>query len=367
MTVAVADIDEWSVGSIREVSRAASARADVSHGASQGLNSLAIFEDWEGETAEAARAALINTGADLDRDAAEAAVIAVATTKAADDLAVVKNRLQALRDNARSRDMAVDSVTNRIVPAAGVVMPLMEAELKAMELQPELDAIVAAANTVDVTLANAIELADGGGDRIPPIPGTVPPTTANLEPPPDSAPGGGYWSVDRSQGGHDVPVHGPVAPWRRTMDPAAMRQLTGASSGMQEVFEPTWPGMEAEPIVHSQESYRFRITGQSFDGSAEHMRWIQEDGMWYQAKWVDYQFEAEHVRMAKFEQNLEGIPTIPWGMNEWKPITIEQIHHVAAQNLRLTLYIPDLCGPPVVIGAGAPSLTPGLPTMTVPR
>ena len=89
--------------------------------------------------------------------------------------------------------------------------------------------------------------------------------------------------------------------------------------------------------------------------------------MWYQAKWVDYQFEAEHVRMAKFEQNLEGIPTIPWGMNEWKPITIEQIHHVAAQNLRLTLYIPDLCGPPVVIGAGAPSLTPGLPTMTVPR
>ncbi|ANW65664.1 hypothetical protein BCA37_20735 [Mycobacterium sp. djl-10] len=367
MTVTVADIDEWSVESIREVHQAAVARSRASRDAAQGLNALSIFESWEGETADAARAAVASTGKDLEMDAVEAHVVAVAAGQAADDLAAVKNRLQVLRQKAASMDMQVDAATNTIVPAAGVSMPLMEAELKAMELQPELTAIVADASAVDATFATAIEIASGDGPPVPPIPGSVPPTTADLAPPPDSARGGGYWSVDRSQGGFDKPVHGPVAPWQRAMDPSDMKQLTGPSSGMQEVAEPNWPGMEAEPIAHLQEAYRLRITGQSFDGSAEHVRWIQEDGRWYQAKWIDYEFEMEHVQTMKFEQDLAGLPSLPTGLNDWQPTTIQQIHEAVARNPRLTMYIPDLCGPPVVIGSGSQPIIPGLPTATIPR
>lgn len=367
MTVTVADIDEWSVESIREVHQAAVARSRASRDAAQGLNALAIFESWEGETADAARAAVASTGKDLEMDAVEAHVVAVAAGQAADDLAAVKNRLQVLRQKAASMDMQVDAATNTIVPAAGVSMPLMEAELKAMELQPELTAIVADANAVDATFANAIEIASGDGPPIPPIPGTVAPTTADLAPPPDSARGGGYWSVDRSQGGFDKPVHGPVAPWQRAMDPSDMKQLTGPSSGMQEVAEPNWPGMEAEPIAHLQEAYRLRITGQSFDGSAEHVRWIQEDGRWYQAKWVDYQFEAEHLTKVATEHDVAGLSLPAVGLGEWEPITIQEIHNAAAHNSRLTMYIPDICGPVIAIGADESPITPGLPTASVPK
>jgi hypothetical protein len=37
------------------------------------------------------------------------------------------------------------------------------------------------------------------------------------------------------------------------------------------------------------------------------------------------------------------------------------------RNPRLTMYIPDLCGPPVVIGSGSQPSIPGLPTATIPR
>ncbi|WP_157517026.1 hypothetical protein [Mycobacterium sp. MS1601] len=367
MTVTVADIDEWSVESIREVHRAAVARSRASRDAAQGLNALSIFETWQGETADAARDAVASTGKNLEMDAVEAHVVAVAAGQAADDLAAVKNRLQVLRQKAASMDMQIDATTNTIVPAAGVSMPLMEAELKAMELQPELTSIVAAANTVDAAFANAIEIASGDGPPVPPIPGTVPPETADLKPPPDSARGGGYWSVDRSQGGFDKPVQGPVAPWQRAIDPSDMKQLTGPSSGMQEVVEPNWPGMEAEPIAHLQEAYRLRITGQSFDGSAEHVRWIHEDGRWYQAKWVDYQFEAEHLTKVVTEQDLGGLSIPAVGLGEWEPITIQEIYNAAAHNPRLTMYIPDICGPVIAIGADESPITPGLPTASVPR
>ncbi|MDF2826253.1 MAG: hypothetical protein K0R68_3661, partial [Mycobacterium sp.] len=114
-------------------------------------------------------------------------------------------------------------------------------------------------------------------------------------------------------------------------------------------------------------AYRLRITGQSFDGSTEHLRWIQEDGRWYQAQWIDYQFEAEHLTMAKTEQDLAGLSFPPIGLHDWQPITIQEVHNAAASNSRLTLYIPDICGSPVAIGASASPITPGVPTVSVPR
>lgn len=75
----------------------------------------------------------------------------------------------------------------------------------------------------------------------------------------------------------------------------------------------------------------------------------------------------EHVQTVKFEQDLAGLPSLSTGLNDRQPATIQQIHEAVARNPRLTMYIPDLCGPPVVIGSGSQPSIPGLPTATIPR
>lgn len=217
MTVSVADIDEWSVESIREVHRAAAVRARASRDAAQGLNALAIFETWEGETADAAREAIASTGKDLDMDAGG------------------------------------DGSTHRpVVRYAG---------------------------------GRRTELARNGGraDR--------------------SSPGGVSTAHNRSE----------------------LRRLGRA---------------------------------RALD---------TKNGRWYQANWVDYQFEAEHLTNLATEQDLAGLSLPVVGLGEWEPITIQEIHNAAAHNPRLTMYIPDICGPTIAIGADESSITPGLPTASVPK
>lgn len=69
----------------------------------------------------------------------------------------------------------------------------------------------------------------------------------------------------------------------------------------------------------------------------------------------------------KTEQDFAGLSLPAVGLNEWEPITIQEIHNTAASNPRLTMYIPDICGSPVAIGASPSPITPGLPAASVPR
>jgi hypothetical protein len=365
MTISVVDIDRWQSAAVRDVFHAAQARAQVSQAASYNLSALSIFKSWDGETAEAAKTAIHSTTKDLEADANEAPVVARAAAKAADDIDGIKTRLEVLRDTAQTMGMKVDNSTDTVVPLPGNKMPPMEIELKQIQLQQQLNSILADANSVDAELASAIELADGTTPA-PLAPGMAPPPTSGaLPPPPDSQNGGGYWSIDPN--GSDAPVAGPNAPWQKQLDPSATKQLTGASSGMQDTVAPNWPGAGAEPAAVLQEGYRFRITGESYNGAADHTRWVQENGQWHQAKWIDYQFQAEHTQMVKPTGDLESLNPGPWGQNSWKPISIQDIYGIANRNPRLTLYVPDICGQPTVLGADAPARIPGVPVMTAPR
>jgi len=86
------------------------------------------------------------------------------------------------------------------------------------------------------------------------------------------------------------PIVAPT-PWHRNVTP-----VTGASSGLEEVVAPQPNGWGVQPAWTLQEAYRFRVVGERFNGAPGHVRWVQRDGRWYQAKWIDYDFEAEHVR-----------------------------------------------------------------------
>jgi hypothetical protein len=159
VTVTVADIDRWSAESVREVFHAANARGQATLEASQQLSSLSVFDTWEGATAEARKHSNASIRKDLDAHGNESIAVAKAAGKAADDIEHVQSALRALRAEAARLHMAIDPISNKVVPAED--MPPMEALIAEMQLQPKLDKIVADANTVDAELATAINMADG--------------------------------------------------------------------------------------------------------------------------------------------------------------------------------------------------------------
>lgn len=189
-------------------------------------------------------------------------------------------------------------------------------------------------------------------------------------PPPDSLRGGGYWSVDTGKP-HDCPepIMGPPVTWERTLDSDGDNPaLVGRRSAFADVVEPNYPGAGAEPVARLQESWQFRLVGESFNGSPDHMRWVRDNGQWYPAKWVDYRFTGIQQRAIATETDLldpfnnMGVAGRP------QPLSIQDIYRISGQNTRLTLSIPDICGPPTIIGSDAPSTTiPGTPLMKAPR
>ncbi|WP_100514318.1 hypothetical protein [Mycobacteroides abscessus] len=185
-------------------------------------------------------------------------------------------------------------------------------------------------------------------------------------PPHDSHAGGGYWSIDNSKG-YPAPVPGPWEPWHEKMDPSSSPNLTGASSGLKDMVTPNHPGKGAEPIVTAQEAYKFRIVGRGFDGSPEHVRWVEANGQWYPARWIGYNFEAEHLTYAKSNGDFESLQLPPFGMGQWNPVSINDIYRIANNNPALTMYLPDICGPQTKVGANIAPTNPGVPIMTRPR
>lgn len=161
MTLSVADIDRWSAGAVRDVFQAAGARARAVLEVSRQLKSLAVFDAWNGATAEAAKHQNALIRQDLDVHGCEALAVARAADKAADGIEHVQSQLRQLRADACQLQMAIDPIDSKITPAAGFRGGPMEELLKTMQLQPRLDAIVAQANGIDQQLATAIDIADG--------------------------------------------------------------------------------------------------------------------------------------------------------------------------------------------------------------
>ncbi|ORV56795.1 hypothetical protein AWC06_00855 [Mycobacterium fragae] len=157
----MADIDRWSSEAVREVFHAANARGQATLEASRQLSSLAVFDTWEGATAEARKHTNASIRQDLDAHGNESLAVARAASKAADDIEHVQSELRTLRADATELHMTIDPLTNQVVPSSTFKGPPMEALIAEMQLQPRLDAILAEANTVDTELATAINMADG--------------------------------------------------------------------------------------------------------------------------------------------------------------------------------------------------------------
>jgi hypothetical protein len=161
VTLPVADIDRWSAEAVREVFHAAGLRAQASSEASRQLSSLTVFDTWQGATAEARRHANAAIRQDLDAHGNESLAVARAAGKAADAIEHVQSELRVLRHDAAELQMAIDPLTNKVVPNATFNGPPIEALIAEMQLQPRLNAILMQANAIDAELATAINMADG--------------------------------------------------------------------------------------------------------------------------------------------------------------------------------------------------------------
>jgi hypothetical protein len=122
---------------------------------------LAVFDTWEGATAEARKHTNASIRKDLDAHGNESLAVAGAAGKAADDIEHVQADLRTLRADADRLHMTIDGLSNKVVPSSTFDGPPVEALIAEMQLQPRLDAILAQANAVDAELAAAINMADG--------------------------------------------------------------------------------------------------------------------------------------------------------------------------------------------------------------
>ena len=155
MTLTVADIDGWNAEAVREVLHAAGSRGQATRVAARQLSALAVFDSWEGATAEARHHTIASVRQDLDAHACESLAVARAAGKAADEIEGLQSALRTLRHDAAELSMTIDAIANKVVPSVDGPTPGGE-----MQLQNRLNVIVAQANTVDQELASAITTAD---------------------------------------------------------------------------------------------------------------------------------------------------------------------------------------------------------------
>lgn len=160
MPITLADIDRWDASAVQDVSRALGKRGASADEVKTGLSKLPMIATWQGTGGDAARAALDKLSGHLAAHADEMAAIASATSKSADEIQAVKDKLQAIYRDARSEGFSID-------PATGTVTPLDHERakndpayfLEEQDLVNRIGKVLTEANTADADLARAITAA----------------------------------------------------------------------------------------------------------------------------------------------------------------------------------------------------------------
>jgi hypothetical protein len=361
VTLTVADIDRWSADAVRTVFHAANARGQATVEASQQLSSLAVFDSWEGATAEARKHTNASIRQDLDAHGNESFAVAQAAGKAADGVEHVQSELRALRHDADELHMTIDPLTNKVVPNSTFNGPPMEAFIAEEQLQPRLDAILAEANVVDQELATAINMADGD-IPIPPGPGGVHIPGSQLDTPPAGQnAAAGQWRLDTSRG-YDDPFstpQGPYVPWQPTTIPEKL--ATGPTTGLLTTdktgLSDTADGFDL------QQGYQIRLTGGQATGITKMVQGT--DGKWYQARWIENTYAMQTTKVMQGTGDLGGITGYPI-TTPWQPVSLSQIMNTSAMYPGKTFYLPDGCGGSIPIVDGKLP-TPTVPVMTAPH
>ncbi len=132
------------------------------------------------------------------------------------------------------------------------------------------------------------------------------------------------------------------------------------------------------PYVQYQEQYRFRISGRE---ATAYTRMVHQNGRWQQERWIQNVYEYQKNTQMSFsgdvsvrgkDGDLAGLPSPPHIDYEWKPIGLNEIATLSAQNTAATYYLPDGCGGHFTYQGGVPlggmsGLPPAPPVITRPR
>jgi hypothetical protein len=258
--LSVADIQRWSAEAVREVFHAATARGNATLEASRQLSTLAVFDTWEGLTAEARKHTNALIRQDLDDHGNESLAVARAAGKAADDIEHVQSELRTLRADAAALHMTIDAVSNKVVPTKNALPG--EAVVAEIQLQPRLDKIIAEANAVDAELAAAINMAEGNA------PGASPPPSAPVNKQSGDAPTPG--GPSQAPGSNDRAAKAPA----QGQPPSVLDALTAATQGKPDPTDQhytrsplTDPVVAADPSVVARQAGKVADARRALDGA----------------------------------------------------------------------------------------------------
>ena len=169
MTVTLADIERWDPAAITTVFDAAIRRAHGTRTAAAAITELMRLLNFGGDAAAAAHAATGHTALTLDDHADACAAVARAAEQSAEEVAVIKRRLAAMRDGAREDHVEINEALGTALPPpdlgdypAAQQQAILDA---AGRLSESLQRLLADAERADEDLAAAIRGADGDLDR----------------------------------------------------------------------------------------------------------------------------------------------------------------------------------------------------------
>jgi hypothetical protein len=193
MALTLAEIDRWSPEAINTVFQAAINRAHGTRTASVALGQTMQFLDWDGDSADAARAAAHRTMLNLDNHADVCDAVGRAAEKSAGEVFAIKTRLQMIRDTAREYHLTIDNQTGlvRLPENLSSFSAAEQGEIEAawLRVAEAITRLLADAQTADEDLAAAIRGADGdlSPDQVNAETSHAPPKMPKL-PPPGTAP-----------------------------------------------------------------------------------------------------------------------------------------------------------------------------------
>jgi len=165
MSLTLADIDRWDPGAIRAVFDAAIKRSHGTRTASAALTETMSLLDFGGDAAEAAHASTNKTTQLLDSHADACDAVARAAEKSADEVDAIKQRLKAIRDDARAYRLTINETTGAALPPPDL-SSYSRADEKAIldaavRVTANIKRLLADAEVADEDLAAAIRGADG--------------------------------------------------------------------------------------------------------------------------------------------------------------------------------------------------------------
>ncbi len=161
MALTLSDVDKWDPNLIAEAFRAVLQRSHAASDVHMGLTGLPAFLSWDGESALAARTAIDKTRGELLLHSQETAVASTRAQDAIDLIRQAKLQLQEADDEATKWGFKIDRTTGQAMPLDLSTIGQLDTDLHFIELNNLVQKVLVDANAADMSLAGAINMADG--------------------------------------------------------------------------------------------------------------------------------------------------------------------------------------------------------------